>query len=532
MASQRRWALRVVAVLALLIYAVAFQGARPLWEPDEGRYTAVAIEMLRSGDWWTPHLNPEVPHFTKPPLTYWAIAGSLAAFGRNELAARLPNAIAFVLTVLLIWAIARRLELERPWLAGLVYATSLLPWAAVNTVTTDTLLTLWLALAAFGAAGAWTAPENGRRKWFVLMMWLGLGLGFLTKGPVSLLPLGGFALFAVLTGGRSAVRRLVTLPGLAVFAVVAFSWFVVEVATKPELLGYFLGYEVVDRVISGTHGRHGQWYGAVMVYLPTLVVGAMPWLIVAAHDWRSVGALFRRGAWARWRVSDRPLVFLLLWFVVPLGVLCVARSRLPLYLLPSFVPLALLLSRALARRVRATPLTVAALAVWIVALISMRVGAAHVAPDKSTAEVAAALEATVDGPIDKVVFVGAYAGYGYGFAFYLDCEVEHVALHEAGISAASDRVRDLAQELAEAPENRVLVVPEHAVEGFDRVIGECGATVEPVGEWNDMRLYWSPKLGSSVGAARGPDQEPPRRSPGHRELSAVGLAGGASTHEI
>ena len=40
----------ILIVIGLLVYCLAFQGTRGLWEPDEGRYSAVAMEMLRQGE--------------------------------------------------------------------------------------------------------------------------------------------------------------------------------------------------------------------------------------------------------------------------------------------------------------------------------------------------------------------------------------------------------------------------------------------------------------------------------------------------
>ena len=56
--SARGWLL----VIAVLVYACAFQGVRPLYSPDEGRYTNIALNMLASGDWLRPMLHPEVEH--------------------------------------------------------------------------------------------------------------------------------------------------------------------------------------------------------------------------------------------------------------------------------------------------------------------------------------------------------------------------------------------------------------------------------------------------------------------------------------
>ena len=77
----------VVAVLA----AFAFQGTRGLYASSETRYAECAREMVASGNWLEPTLAGE-PHWTKPPLTYWAIAGGMVLLGRSEWAVRLYGA--------------------------------------------------------------------------------------------------------------------------------------------------------------------------------------------------------------------------------------------------------------------------------------------------------------------------------------------------------------------------------------------------------------------------------------------------------
>ncbi len=71
----RAWLILIAITLAL---AFAFQGSRGLWRADEGRYVRCAYEMLKTGDWVTPQINYQ-PHFTKPPMTYWALAASFGA---------------------------------------------------------------------------------------------------------------------------------------------------------------------------------------------------------------------------------------------------------------------------------------------------------------------------------------------------------------------------------------------------------------------------------------------------------------------
>ena len=52
-AARRRW----LILLGALALAFAFLGTRGLWDPDEGRYTNVALNMLDSGDWLNPKRN-------------------------------------------------------------------------------------------------------------------------------------------------------------------------------------------------------------------------------------------------------------------------------------------------------------------------------------------------------------------------------------------------------------------------------------------------------------------------------------------
>jgi hypothetical protein len=78
----------------------------------------VALTMLDDGDWVDPMRNEDTGHWTKPPLTYWAIASSITVFGSNEWAARLPMALAYLACIGLCWGSAKRIAPGREALAG------------------------------------------------------------------------------------------------------------------------------------------------------------------------------------------------------------------------------------------------------------------------------------------------------------------------------------------------------------------------------------------------------------------------------
>ena len=324
-----------IAFLAGLALALPFQGSRGIYETSEGRYAECAREMLRNGSYFVPTLWGE-PHLTKPPLTYWAIAGGMRVLGRNAWGARLYGALAFALCVTCVYELGRRLWTRRTaWMAAAVFATMPLAFFGANIVTTDILLCAWETGAMLCIVAAWRVEKAAAARRWVTAAWVLFGLGFLTKGPPALLPLAAVAVWR----RRSAPSLpLITWAGFLLFVLIGASWFAGILAAGQTTAGELLRREVIGRVASSA-GHNRAWYKAFSVYLPPLTAGLGAWFVVA------VGAAIRERSWNRavWaRLRSRPdLRLLLLWFLIPLAVFAVSRSRLTLYVLPLTVPLAL-----------------------------------------------------------------------------------------------------------------------------------------------------------------------------------------------
>lgn len=482
LSTPSRWRAALL-LAALVLYAFAFLGSRGLWDPDEGRYTAVALEMLGAGDSIHPQLHPEHPHFTKPPLTYWAIESAVATFGHSEWAVRTPGALAFLLTVGLVYWLGRHCVPARPWLPALIYATTLLPYVAAGVVTTDTLLTAWETLAV----GAFVAGLTRPRRRLMLLLWLGLGLAFLTKGPPGLLPLLAMVVFGIWRQDWPGLGRLFSGAGLTIFAVVGLSWYLAVALSAPALWHYFIQYELIERVASTAHHRHGEWYGAVLVYLPTFLFGALPWsLLWLARLVRRRRVVGRRRQ-ARMRAWHPPEQVLLFWLFVPLVVFVLARSRLPFYVLPLFVPLALLTARAWPAQWSwegTVPKT--AIAALMLVLVTGRWFGSVAEYDMDDRALAGAISRQVRHKVDELVFVDRAPRYG--LRFYLGVPDEHVCLREdcAAPGLAQDETLDT--ELARA-EGRQLYLSRPDIEPLlvQRARAH-GRTVNELGEVHGLAL--------------------------------------------
>ena len=478
-------------VLLLVLMAFAFQGTRGIWEPDEGRYTSTGLNMLESGDWLVPTIDGEHAHLTKPPITYWALASSFAVFGRNEWAARLPGALAFVGTGLLVFGIGRRLVPTKPWLPSLAWGLGLAPLIGTNIVSTDALLMFFETAAMFAFVEAWWRGDGLARGW-IRAMWMCWGLAFMTKGPPGLLPL--FAVIGYLAfHERKSLARLFDPLGLVAFALIAFTWFALLIAQQPDRLGYFLGYEVYDRVFTAKHQRNAQWYGAFEVYLPVLLVGALPWTamaLVAAGGPRRAWSTFR----ARLRARDRQWLLLAWWFLLPLAIFCLARSRLQLYVLPLFVPLALMAARPLAGWDWLTTRRLAWTAILTAAMLLAAKGAlAYWSSDRDAREMAREVRKLVEpDEIDEIAFVGMRPFYGLNL--YLDTPVESIQMSERQLEYSKFvSEEDLCEELA-ARERNAYALKASREQRFVDAVARCGSfNVDRLGTFfadgNDIALF-------------------------------------------
>jgi 4-amino-4-deoxy-L-arabinose transferase-like glycosyltransferase len=278
-------------------------------------------------------------------------------------------------------------------------------------------------------------------------MWSAFALAFMTKGPPALLPMLVVLVFAWLSPSPRPQTKFQQLAGFGLFLALALPWFAVVTYEHQGLLAYFLGAEVVARVASNQFARHGEWYGWAEVYLPTLLLGTLPWTLRVLAWVRELPAALGRWRAPAARQAEAPALLLALWVLLPLLVFCIARSRLPLYLLPIFAPLALVVARS-------APVTGAWprwswLAAWGAVLLAIRLGAALYPSGQDARAWAHAIQSRVAAPVREVVFVEDMPRYG--LHLYMLTEVEALSLDERDEPAYNPEYDEsLATELAES----------------------------------------------------------------------------------
>jgi 4-amino-4-deoxy-L-arabinose transferase-like glycosyltransferase len=344
-APAARWESLYLAALALAGAALFFWrlGAAGLMDPDEGRYAEIAREFFVSSDWLIPHLNL-LPYLEKPPLVYWLTALSFGVLGPSELAARLPAALSALAGLFLAYGLGRALwGPAAAWAGALVLATS------AGYLALGRLLTLDMTFALFLNLGVGLGFLALRRPRPFLWFWAygALALAVLTKGPVAVvlagLIWGAWALFS-----RQPLASLIQPRAWLLLAAVSLPWFARVQWQFPDFFQFFILEQHLRRYLSPAMHPKPFYY-----YLPVLLGLMLPW------SWLLPWSLGRRET-----AADPERLFLLLWAGVILAFFSLSRGKLPSYILPALLPLALLLGRTLNLRGRGGRGLVVSLAVW------------------------------------------------------------------------------------------------------------------------------------------------------------------------
>jgi 4-amino-4-deoxy-L-arabinose transferase-like glycosyltransferase len=138
----------IISVLGIIIFSL-FLGQVNLFDWDEINFAESAREMLVTGDFLTVQINFE-PFWEKPPLFIWMQAISMWIFGVNEFAARFPNAICGVVTLLVLYRMGKELNNKTFGLIWVLsYACSFLPFFYFKSGIIDPWFNLFIFLGIY-----------------------------------------------------------------------------------------------------------------------------------------------------------------------------------------------------------------------------------------------------------------------------------------------------------------------------------------------------------------------------------------------
>ena len=263
----------------------------------------------------------------KPPVALWVMGISARLFGTNAWSILVPEALAGVASVGLLYASVKRWFGAGP---GLIAA----PYSPLTPVATlmfrfnnpDAMLVLLLIGAVYALV---RALETVSTRWLVLA-WSLVGFGFLTKMLQALLVAPAFALVYLVCAPTTLRRRLVQSVWGFLALIASAGWWVAIVALWPassrpfiggsqhnSILELIVGYNGLGRLtgsetgsVGGGGGTTGNWGVTGWDRMFNTEFGSQAaWLLPAALILLVAGLLLR-GRAAR---TDRARAALLIW---------------------------------------------------------------------------------------------------------------------------------------------------------------------------------------------------------------------------
>jgi 4-amino-4-deoxy-L-arabinose transferase-like glycosyltransferase len=341
----------------------------PALGDHEALVAQCARQMRVSGDWVVPRFQ-DTPFLRKPPLGYWLVAATSYLFADDPVTglpvtavvARLPSALAGLVTVLLIWKLALRMygaSVGR--VAAFLAATSVFTLLYSPNATVEMLLTMCCTWSALHFWFAVTSRTATRRFVHMMMFYVALGAGMLAKGPAPLalvaVPLalwwytesaqrvladrhpGGVRRAAVVAiralGVRSvrAFTRLWLVPGVIVFLAVFVPW-MIAVARRNEFAWDMWNWQYLQRFQGDYEDTRHRGY---FYYIPMVLGLLLPWTPALA-----VGLV---APWIRtFRRRRRALYFAGCWAVGGVLVMSLMEFKKPYYILPTLPAFILLIA--------------------------------------------------------------------------------------------------------------------------------------------------------------------------------------------
>jgi len=341
-----------LAVIAFYFYGL---GHFPLLGPDEPRYAQVAREMFIRGDLISPTLGGHL-WFEKPALLYWMMIGSFKLFGVSEWAARLPAAVAGLLTIGAVYLVARQTtgsdedfqSSQYAFWSVLAAATSLGIVVFSRAASFDIVLTTTIAWAlAFYLLHEFRSNEKQGVS-YLAGFYAFIGVSLLAKGLVGIVvPFGIIALYCLLE--RKLPKRAVWLSllwGLPLALIIAGAWYLPVMRRHGWLFidQFFIQHHFARYISNKYHHRAAFYY-----YLLILPLLAVPWTVfffdglLQSKKWLAgvnVAAGDRLGQLMR---------FSLAWILFPLVFFSLSSSKLPGYLLPALPAVAFIVGERLLR---------------------------------------------------------------------------------------------------------------------------------------------------------------------------------------
>lgn len=261
----------IIIILLSLIFFIPFLGRVHLFDWDEINFAESAREMVVTGDYSKVMINYE-PFHEKPPLFIWLQAISMNVFGINEFAARFPNAIIGLFSLVFIFYQGRKIKNSQfGFLWAIIYFGSFLPFFYFKSGIIDPLFNLFIfsALIYFynylmkNGLSQKSEIQKMRYEFYIITSLLSLAV--LTKGPVAIILFSLTSMIFLILNKN--YKKIYSIVGISILSIIPYLvWYFIAFGISGEVIIKFFHYHL-RLLTTGDAGHSGPFYYHFIVVL-------------------------------------------------------------------------------------------------------------------------------------------------------------------------------------------------------------------------------------------------------------------------
>ena len=278
-----------LVLIGLLVF-VPFIGNAPLFDWDEINFAESAREMLLTHNYRMVQINFQ-PFYEKPPFFIWLQALSMSYFGVNEFAARFPNALIGIATLITVYNAGKRyFDANFGIWWAMLFACSILPQLYFKSGIIDPTFNYFIFLSLYmlfniSIKDDFESPKLRRKnhRWFLVASALAAGVAVLTKGPVALgLIVTTVSIILYINKGKLNFNLTDLIIWLVVITAVIGAWLTFEIRSNGiGFIDNFIAYQI--RLFTTEDAGHG---GPIYFHLIALLVGCFPASVLCLESFR------------------------------------------------------------------------------------------------------------------------------------------------------------------------------------------------------------------------------------------------------
>lgn len=333
------------ALIMAVVGYICFKnlGISPVQDWDEARHGVSAYEMFKNNEYVVNTYNYSNDYWNlKPPMSFWAIIMSFKIFGVSIFSMRLYSAVSIFMTISISGLFIGKKYGKLEALIALTFFAASSPLYLSHmgrSGDADAMFVLFFTLSMI------SMMYIEKTKNALYFSGFFFSLAFLTKSwhAFSIVAIGG--LFLLFTGEIKNIKIKQWIAFLSSFIIPILTWMVARIYKDGTyFLTEMVRYDLLERSKNPLEGHTGSvwfYFRSILDSNKSIIITIVVIMILSL-------ILYYRDI----KIKEYDTIALILWIGIPFALFTYAKTKIAWYILPVYIPMYIVASRALGKIIK------------------------------------------------------------------------------------------------------------------------------------------------------------------------------------